>query len=242
MTMQADAGPGRPDMRQTILVTGAAGNLGRAVAARLAADGANLVLVGRSRQSLDAAFAGQRDGQMTVAADLLDRAAVARSVDDAVRRFGAIDGVCATAGGFHMGATVHDTPPEVWRKMQDLNVSTLLNTVAAVVPGMVARKRGRIVTVGAGAGLKGVARMAAYCAAKSTVMRISEAMSGELSSDGIAVNCVLPGIIDTPENRAAMPGSDRRGWVAPEAIAETIAFLLSPASAAINGALVPVAG
>ena len=101
---------------------------------------------------------------------------------------------------------------------------------------------GRIVTVGAQAANKGMARMGAYCAAKSSVMRLTEAMSAELREQHINVNSVLPSIIDTPENRAAMPEADPTRWVSPQALAEVIVFLASDAARAIHGAALPVTG
>ncbi|GIL01685.1 MAG: short-chain dehydrogenase [Alphaproteobacteria bacterium] len=230
---------GRP---ATVVITGASGNLGRAVAARLGAAGTNLVLVARDRSRLDATFPQLTAHVMKIAVDLTDREAAVAALAAAERHFAGIDGLCATAGGFQMGEMVHETPAATWQAMQAVNVTTLLNTLAAVVPGMAARRRGRIVTVGANAALAGLPRMAAYCAAKSAVMRITEALAGELGASGVGANCVLPAIIDTPQNRAAMPKADASRWTAPADIAATIAFLLSAEARAINGALVPVLG
>jgi NAD(P)-dependent dehydrogenase (short-subunit alcohol dehydrogenase family) len=118
----------------------------------------------------------------------------------------------------------------------------LLHAVQAVVPGMVVRGRGKVVNVGAQAALRGAGQMGAYAAAKSEVLRLTESMAAELRGHGINVNCVLPSIIDTPENRAAMPKADPARWVAPAQLAEVIAFLASDAASAVHGALVPVVG
>lgn len=224
----------------TIAITGTYGNLGRAVAARLSDEGARLVLVGRRSDALDEAFPGDSGDRMKLAVDLTDEAATVAAFRTASERFGAIDGLCAIAGGFKMGKPVHEMPQEHWREIFDLNVTTLLNCVRAVVPGMVERGYGRIVTVGASAGLKGGARMAAYAAAKSSVMRLTESMAAELGRSGVAANCILPSVIDTPDNRAAMPKADPSKWTSPEDIAATIAFLVSPGAKAVNGAMVAV--
>jgi NAD(P)-dependent dehydrogenase (short-subunit alcohol dehydrogenase family) len=226
----------------TVAVTGAYGNLGKAVAARLATDGANLILVGRRQDALDAAFPGEEPKRVKVAVDLLDEAATAEAFRAAAARFGGIDGLCAIAGGFDMGTSVHETPAEAWERMFDLNVRTLLSSVRAIVPAMVERGRGRIVTIGAQGAMRGGAKMGPYAAAKSSVMRITESMAAELGPSGVTANCVMPSIIDTPENRKAMPKADPAKWVGPEDIAATIAFLLSPAANAVNGALIPVTG
>ena len=95
---------------------------------------------------------------------------------------------------------------------------------------------------GALAALAGKPGMAAYTASKAAVIRLTESMAAELRDKGINVNCVLPSILDTPANRAAMPKADFAKWVAPEALAEAIAFLCSDAARAIHGAAIPVSG
>ncbi len=226
----------------TIVVTGAYGNLGRAVAAKLGAEGTNLVLIGRRADALDEAFPGEAKTRRKVAVDLLDERATIAAFRAAAKHFGGLDGLCAIAGGFNMGPAVHETSAKFWQEMADSNVTTLLNSAKACVPHILKRGGGAVVTVGANGALRGSAKMAAYCAAKSSVMRITESMAAELGPSGIRVNCVLPGTIDTPQNRKAMPKADPGKWVGPEDIAQTIAFLLSPSAKAINGALVPVLG
>lgn len=221
------------------LVTGAAGHLGRAVAAKLAAEGAQLVLIDRQAAALEGF---RQAGAEVIEADLLDASQVQAAVAKGAARFGRIDVLCHLAGGFRMGPMVHETSAQDWGFLMDLNARSLLAVAHAVVPLMLAQGRGSVVTVGAGAALKGVANMGAYCASKSSLMRLTEAMSAELKLQGINVNCVLPSIIDTPENRASMPQADPSLWVAPEALANVIAFLCSDAASAVHGAALPVSG
>ncbi|MCC2111485.1 MAG: SDR family NAD(P)-dependent oxidoreductase [Hyphomicrobiales bacterium] len=221
---------------KTAAITGAAGNLGRAVAAAFAADGAKCLLIDHTVEVLNMAYP-DAPAETKIAVDLTDRAAVV----EALGGTGA-DILCAIAGGFHMGEPVHETPEDKWDLMQDLNVTTLVNSVHAVVPGMIARGSGKIVTIGANAATKGVPAMGAYCATKGAVLRLTEAMSGELRDRGINVNCVMPSIIDTPANRAAMPGADPAKWVPPADLAAVITFLASDAAKSVHGALVPVVG
>ena len=141
-----------------------------------------------------------------------------------------------------MGESVHDTSSDIWELMNDLNVKTLINSAAAVIPGMIARGSGKIVAIGANAALRGVPGMGSYCASKSTVMRLTESMSGELREKSINVNCVMPSIIDTPTNRDAMPDADPTLWVSTDDLATVIMFLCSKEARAIHGALVPVVG
>ncbi|HVL77467.1 MAG TPA: SDR family NAD(P)-dependent oxidoreductase, partial [Noviherbaspirillum sp.] len=185
---------------QTVLVTGAAGNLGQAVARAFAQRGAKLVLVDRRREALERVFGADNESQILAAVDLLDAAQVAGAVDEAVGRFGAIDVVCNIAGGFDMGPAVHETTDEMWNRLFDLNARTVLQVARAAVPKMKERGRGRIVNVAANAAQKGAAGMGAYCASKDVVVRMTESMAAELREHGINVNCVMPSIIDTPEN------------------------------------------
>jgi len=141
-----------------------------------------------------------------------------------------------------MGEPVHATSAATLDFLLDLNVRTLLAMSHAAVPRMLAAGRGKVVNVGAFSAQKGAAMMGAYVATKSAVIRLTEAMAAELREQGINVNCVLPTIIDTPENRAAMPDADPSRWVAPADLANVIAFLASDAARAVHGAAVPVTG
>lgn len=222
---------------RTVMLTGAAGNLGRAVAEAFAAQGANLVLLDRQRGS------GKEDeNTLFVQTDLLDPASVRAAVDKAIARFRRLDVLCNLAGGFRMGAAVHETPEADWNFLLDLNARTVLHTARAVVPEMLKAGGGRIVNVAAYAAQKGAAGMGAYVASKSAVIRLTETMAAELRERNINVNCVLPTILDTPENRAAMPDADPRRWVAPQDLAHAIVFLASDAARAIHGAALPVTG
>jgi NAD(P)-dependent dehydrogenase (short-subunit alcohol dehydrogenase family) len=227
--------------QRIVLVTGAAGHLGKAVAATFAGQGAQLVLVDRHRTALDAAFAGQAD-HLQLAADLLDTAQTHAAIAAAIERFGRIDALCHLAGGFRMGEPVHATSDATWNFLFDINTRTLRNIAQAVVPRMLAQGGGKIVTVGAFAAQRGVANMGAYTAAKSATIRLTEAMSAELRDHNVNVNCVLPTIIDTPDNRASMPDADPARWVAPAALADVIAFLVSDSARAVHGAALPVSG
>jgi NAD(P)-dependent dehydrogenase (short-subunit alcohol dehydrogenase family) len=101
---------------------------------------------------------------------------------------------------------------------------------------------GKVVNIGAFGANKGLARMGAYTAAKAAVVRLTEAMAAELRERGINVNCVLPTVIDTPDNRAAMPDADPARWVAPADLAAVIRFLASHDARAVHGAALPVTG
>jgi NAD(P)-dependent dehydrogenase (short-subunit alcohol dehydrogenase family) len=222
------------------MITGAAGNLGRAVAGSFLAEGAKLVLVDLHRASLEEAFGAENERRLFAPANLLKQEQVNLAVQAALARFGRIDVLCNLAGGFRMGEPVHEIADENWDFLFEVNGRTLLHAVRAVVPGMIEIGGGKIVNVGAFSAQKGLALMGAYSAAKDSVIRLTEAMAAELRDKNINVNCVLPTIIDTPQNRAAMPGVDPSRWVAPEDLASAIAFLASNGARAIHGAALPV--
>lgn len=226
---------------RVVLITGSAGQLGQAVTAHFAAQGARLALLDCEGPALQV-LAKRHRGALALPADLLDAAAVGVAVAAAMRAFGRIDAAVHLAGGFAMGEAVHETRHETWQQMLDLNVNTMLHSAAAVVPLMRAQGGGAIVNVGAAAALRGGAQMGAYAASKSALMRFTESMSAELRDDGIRVNAVLPSIIDTPANRAAMPEADPKRWVAPEALAAVIGFLAGDDARAVHGACIPVTG
>jgi len=225
-----------------VVITGASGNLGRALAAAFASRNAQLVLVDRQRDRLDAIYGAEDARRLHVAADLMNADAVEAAAKAAMDRFGRVDVLCNIAGGFRMGPPVHETSDADWNFLFDINARTVLHAARAFVPRMLAGGGGKIVNVGAFSAQKGVADMAAYVASKSAVIRFTESMSAELREKNVNVNCVLPTTLDTPENRKAMPESDPKKWVAPEDLANVIAFLASDAARAIHGAAIPVTG
>jgi NAD(P)-dependent dehydrogenase (short-subunit alcohol dehydrogenase family) len=227
---------------RTVLITGAAGNLGRATAAAFAREGASLALLDLDDAALARVPATGAADVLRQRVDLADPASVAVAVGAVVARFGRIDALCNLAGGFQMGDRVHEIPADRWAFMMELNAGSVLRMSHEVVPHMLRAGGGKIVNIGAFSALAGKAEMAAYIAAKSAVIRLTESMAAELRGRGINVNCVLPSVIDTPQNRAAMPKSDPGKWVAPAALADVLVFLCSPAARAIHGAAIPVVG
>ncbi|NIP16180.1 MAG: SDR family NAD(P)-dependent oxidoreductase [Pseudomonadales bacterium] len=216
-----------------VVVTGAAGALGRAVVEHFAACGATVAQL--DVVSID-------NAHFSETCDLTDPGSCRQAVTLIIETLGRIDVLANIAGGFTMGEAVHETSEETWDFMMGLNARSVLNMARAVVPAMLQQGQGKIVNVGAGAGLAGIANMGAYSASKSVVIRLTEAMSAELKESGINVNCVLPSIIDTERNRADMPDADFDRWVKPSAMAEVIGFLASLAADPIHGAAVPVSG
>lgn len=223
-----------------IVITGAFGALGSALARHLDALGARLVLIDAAPAVPDSLFDVFEPHRVLTGVDLTSPEATAAAMAKVVERFSPIDGVVNVAGGFAW-ETVADGALATWDAMYAANVRTAFNVCHAALPHL-RSEGGRIVNVGAHAASRAATGMAAYAAAKSGVLRLTEGLADELKDRGITVNAVLPGIIDTPANRAAMPDADRSRWVTPHAIAAVIAFLLSDDAQPITGAGIPVTG
>lgn len=226
---------------KVVLITGAAGNLGAALAEAFHDAGAALILAERNLEKLQQTSGAWPD-TLLLPVDLLDEASVQQMAAAAVGHYGRIDVLANIAGGFAMGPPLHETELKTWEFMLNLNARSVFLTCRAVIPHMLAQQAGKIVNVAARAGLSGGARMAPYSVSKSAVIRLTESMAAELKGHSINVNCVLPGTIDTPQNRAEMPDADWSRWVMPAAIARVVLFLAADDAAAIQGAAVPVYG
>jgi NAD(P)-dependent dehydrogenase (short-subunit alcohol dehydrogenase family) len=213
------------------IITGAAGALGTATVAAFAAAGHEVA--GIVRRHNGALPAGVRQ---VLCADLADPKLAAAAMTEAAA--GApVDALVHVAGGFASGR-VADGEWADWERLQRDNLGSALASVQAALPLLA--DGGAILCVGAAGAQSAGAGMAPYAAAKSGVARLVEALAAELKDRRIRANAVLPGTIDTPANRAAMPKADPAGWTSPTAIADALLFLAGPQARAINGALVPV--
>ena len=225
------------------VVTGAPGNLGQAVAQALRAAGARCALVDHATGRLAKVFGSVgADLLLLEGVNLAEPAQAEAAISAAVKQFGRIDILINTVGGYAGGQRVHEDALANWEKMFRINLHTTLHACRAAVPHMLRQGSGCIVNVAARAALTGVATLGAYSASKSAVIRLTESLAGELRDHGITVNCVLPGTIDTPQNRADMPSADFSKWVPPAAIADAMLFLASDAARAVTGAALPVYG
>jgi NAD(P)-dependent dehydrogenase (short-subunit alcohol dehydrogenase family) len=215
-----------------ILVTGAAGVLGQAVIATLAARGEAVAAVDLA-PTIPSAGQQLSFGGVDLA-DPASGAALAAQLD------GPLTGLVNVAGGF-LWETVAEGGWTSWERMYRINVQTAFEASRLALPALRA-SRGAIVNVSAAATARAGAGMGAYTAAKSAVSRLTEALATEELANGVRVNAVMPSVIDTPANRRDMPDADPGRWVTPREIAEVVAFLLSPAASGVTGALVPVVG
>lgn len=214
--------------QRVIVITGAAGALGAAVCEALTAPGVALVRIDRS------APVG-RDDDLCLAADVTDAAAMAEAADAVARRFGGANALVHVAGGFEMGEPVHALSRGMWDRLMDLNAWSFVNVATHFAPLLRAAGGGRVVAVSAAAAARGDALKGAYSASKAALQRLVESLDAELAEDGIVVNSLAPTVLDTPANRAAMPGTDTRGWTPLAEAAEAVRFLLGDGGAALRG-------
>lgn len=219
-----------------VVITGAAGALGRAVVQRFMSDGARLALIGHSERQLADAFPGLDNSRhLLIAADVTSDAGMHAAAGQILQAFQHVDTVVHVAGGFEMGASVHTLDRASWDRMMNLNAWSFVAVAQAFVPSMVERKAGSVIAVTAKIAGHGVAAMSAYIASKSALQRLVEAMAAELSPHGIRVNSIAPSVLDTPANRRAMPDANPAEWVSTDVAAQTVAFLASPAAQALHG-------
>lgn len=230
---------------QVAMITGTSGNLGSAVAQAFYEAGARLVLIDRHEDMLQQVLPGIVDNPsrtFIAGVDLTRLEDTKAVVSASIERFNRIDILVNTVGGYRAGTPVHETPVDTLDFMLNLNARIAFITTQAVTPQMLTQGSGKIIHIAARPGLKGAANMAAYSAAKAAVIRITESAAAELRHKGLNINCILPGTIDTPENRQSMPDARHEKWVQPESLADVILFLASPAARDIHGAAIPVYG
>jgi NAD(P)-dependent dehydrogenase (short-subunit alcohol dehydrogenase family) len=221
---------------QTVLLTGAAGGLGGAVTDAFVGSGWRVVAA-----ELAAKVARLPAGKLEVVeADLTDPDSVAAAARVAAADPGApLRAVVNLVGGYAGGGRVHETPISEFEAMLRLNLRPTYLVTAAALPAMIEAGGGAVVCVSARAAEQPFAGAAGYVAAKAAVLAFARAVAVEYADAGVRCNAVLPTVIDTPANRAAMPDADHSQWVPPAKIANVIRFLASEESAPTTGAAVP---
>lgn len=221
---------------KVVVITGALGALGRVVAEAALRRGARVAAVDHAESD-----SADRPERMELGGvDLSDQAQAMQAVDAVMARFGRMDSLINIAGGFSF-ETVAGGESATWQRLYTINVLTALNASRAAIPYLTASPAGRIVNVGAIGALQAGSGMGPYAASKAGVHRLTEALATELKGK-VTVNAVLPSIIDTPANRAAMPNADFSKWASAEELANVILFLASDEASAVTGALIPVSG
>jgi NAD(P)-dependent dehydrogenase (short-subunit alcohol dehydrogenase family) len=222
-----------------VVVAGGTGALGQALVQLLAAEGRPVAVPYRSRARFDAVRGAHGERVWGAAADI-DTVAGAKSFfAEAAKALGAIDGVAIVAGAYAGSGPLADAPDTEWPSMMKANLETAHAVCRAAIPHLA--PGGSVVTVASRLVEAGGAGSAAYVVAKAGVAALTRVLALEYRGR-LRFNCVAPGTIDTPDNRKAMPDADRGQWTAPESIARVISFLLSPESAPVTGAYLPVDG
>jgi NAD(P)-dependent dehydrogenase (short-subunit alcohol dehydrogenase family) len=219
------------------IVAGAGGPLGHATAVTLSAGGLAVVAVDRNERGLG----DLPDDIRREVADATDPAVTTRLIDRIAGEVGPPDVLVNTIGVFRPG-DILTTTPEMLRLMIDVNLGPALWLSQAVAPHMRQQGSGAIVHVAARPGIEPAGGMAAYSASKAALVHLTRILDIELRPHGIRVNAVAPQLLDTPRNRTTFPAEMLAHAVAPEAIADVIAFLVSDASAPVSGAILPAYG
>ncbi|HWZ33750.1 MAG TPA: SDR family NAD(P)-dependent oxidoreductase [Bryobacteraceae bacterium] len=217
----------------SVIITGAGGGLGTAVAKAFVATGAKVIGVERHWRD-PMAF-------VTIQADLTTADGCETMVAQALEH-GPIEALVHLVGGFGGGAAISETSDATWDLMMNVNLRAAFLTLRAVLKPMTRAKRGSIVAIGSRAAVEPMPNFAAYAVAKAGLVALIKNVAAETKDSGITANAVLPSVIDTPANRKAMPQSDFSRWVAPESIAKLLVWLASEESSDVSGAVIPIYG
>jgi NAD(P)-dependent dehydrogenase (short-subunit alcohol dehydrogenase family) len=228
---------------QRVVVAGGTGALGGALVELLLARGDRIAVPYRSRDAFDRLLAGRpaAEGLWGAQAEIATTAGARTFLDAAAAALGGIDAVAIVAGAYAGSGPVGEAPEDEWASMMRANLETAHAICRAAIPHLSAGG-GSVVTVASRLIENGGAGAAAYVVSKAGVAALTRVLSLEYRAQRIRFNCIAPAVIDTADNRAAMPSADRSSWTPPEAIARIIAFLLSPASSPVTGAYVPIEG
>ena len=225
------------------VVSGGVGALGRAVVRALVERGGRVAVPYRSAADWEA-LRGAVPAPAALwgaPADVADPDAAQRFMDAAAAWLTRVDGLAAVAGAYAASGTLETAPVAEWRQMMSTNLDTAYAMCKAALPHLLG-SRGNAVTVASRLAETGGAGAAAYAVSKAAVIALTRVLAQENQARGVRFNCIVPGMIDTPANRASLGAGDTSRLVPPEAIARVVLFLLSPDSAPVTGAVVPVAG
>lgn len=224
-----------------VLVAGGTGGLGRAVSIRLLEEGATVVVTFRRHEELDSlrsATGGNASRLEGREADVTDEVKVRELVDSIVARWGRLDAVVNTVGGFVGGSTLWEADANDMHRMLELNVHSAWALSRVAVPAMLAHGGGAIVNVSATAAVDHPAGLGAYSASKAAAVALIGSLASDLRGTEVRANSVLPSIIDTVANRRSMPDADYTKWPKPAEIAAVILFLVSEDAKLVNGATI----
>ena len=236
---------------RTAIVTGASRGIGAAIARALDSAGARVALVARDRDALEAVAAGLTNDPVVLVADLADPDVPAQIVSEASERLGSLDALVNNAA-VAARAPTEELDAALVDRLYAVNVRAPLLLIAALVPGMVSRGSGVIISISSGSAVVGTPRRAAYAATKGAIDAATRSLAIELGPHGIRVNSVAPGVVDTEmwARNKAIPGvveeiealTPLRRLATPDDIADVVAFLASDAARFVTGETVCVDG
>ena len=219
---------------KTVVVTGGSGAVGRVASRRFAEAGAQVVVADVAPPP------GEAGAVVYHETDVLDEASVRGLFERVASEYGGPHVLVNIAGGFRFGPSVEEMDESDWDGLLQLNLKSAFLTIKNVLPYMKAQDYGRIVSIAARSGLHGDPMVAHYSVSKGGVILLTQSVAAEVKAHDITVNAVLPSIIDTPANRAAMPDAKVERWVQPDDLANVLLFLASEEARAVSGAAVPV--
>jgi NAD(P)-dependent dehydrogenase (short-subunit alcohol dehydrogenase family) len=223
---------------KVVLVTGADGGLGVHVTQAFLDAGATVI--GTSRKIQQSDF--NHPNFTALPAEISTREGAKVLVDQVVARFGKLDVLAHTVGGFSGGQSVADTDDATFQRMFDLNLNCVFHILRAAVSPLRQTGNGRIIAIGSRAALEPAAGVGAYSASKAAMVSLIRTAALENKDAGLTANVILPGTMDTPANRKAIPNADFSKWVRPTTVAGLIVWLAGEAGQDVNGAVIPVYG
>src|SRR5208337_2444067 len=220
------------------LVTGASGGLGTHVTKALLDAGFSVAGVAPGIRASD--FTHPQFRALPVTIDSLD--AAKKAAETVIAQLGRIDVLAHLVGGFAGGQTVAETDDGTFQRMFDMNVGSAFHILRGVIPHMRAAGGGRIIAIGSRAAEDPGPGVGAYSASKAALVSLVRTVARENKDAWITANVILPGTMDTPGNRQAMPGADRSQWVDPGSVASLIVWLAGDGGKDVTGAAIPVYG
>jgi len=223
---------------KVVLVTGADGGLGTYVTQAFLDAGATVV--GTSRKIKQSDFVSSNF--TAIPAEISTYAGARTLVEQVVTRFGRLDVLAHTVGGFAGGQSIVDTDEATFQRMLDLNLNSVFHVLRAAIPALRQTGHGRLIAIGSRAAVEPGAAVGAYSASKAAMVSLIKTAALENKDAGLRANVILPGTMDTPANRKAMPNADFSKWVQPSAVASLMRWLASDAGKDINGAVIPIYG
>jgi NAD(P)-dependent dehydrogenase (short-subunit alcohol dehydrogenase family) len=223
---------------KVVLVTGANGGLGASVTQAFLDAGAKVL--GTSREIRQSEFSSPEF--TAVSGDMAGAPGAKLLIDQVIKKYGRLDVLAHTVGGFAGGQSIADTDEKTFQQMFAINLHATFYVLRAAIPELRKSGEGRVIAIGSRAALEPGAGVGAYSASKAAMVSLIRTVAAENHDVGMTANVILPGTMDTPANRKAMPNADFSKWVKPGTVASLMVWLAGEAGRDVNGAAIPVYG